>query len=62
MEVLFVVLMVESVYEWNSHCILFDGLMVESVFVGLMVESVFEWNSHCILFMGLMVESVFERN
>ena len=38
--------MVKSVFEWNSHCILFDGLMVESVFVGLMVESVFEWNSH----------------
>ena len=29
--------MVESVFEWNSHLILF---------VGLMVESVFEWNLH----------------
>ena len=29
--------MVESIFEWNSHLILFEGLMVESVF---------EWNSH----------------
>ena len=27
----------ESVFEWNSHRILFEGLMVESVF---------EWNYH----------------
>ena len=29
--------MVESVFEWNSHLFLFDGLIVESFF---------EWNSH----------------
>ena len=29
--------MVESVFEWNLHLILFKGLMVESVI---------EWNSH----------------
>ena len=29
--------MVESVFEWNSNLILFEGLMVESVF---------EWNSN----------------
>ena len=29
--------MVESIFEWNSHLILFDGFIVEYVF---------EWNSH----------------
>ena len=29
--------MVESVFEWNSHLIPFEGLMVETGF---------EWNSH----------------
>ena len=29
--------MVESVFEWNLHLMLFEGLMVKSVF---------EWNSH----------------
>ena len=29
--------MVESVFEWNSHLILFDGFIVQSVF---------QWNSH----------------
>ena len=29
--------MVESVFEWNSHSILFDGLMLEFAC---------EWNSH----------------
>ena len=29
--------MVESVFQWNSHLIPFEGLMVESGF---------EWNSH----------------
>ena len=29
--------MVESIFEWNSHLILFEGFIVESVF---------EWNSH----------------
>ena len=42
--------MVKSVFEWNSHSILFEGLMVDSVLIGIDVEShLWHWKLYLFL-------------